>query len=369
MRQSKKPSSTAIVRRFTSMALMLVALAPVPVQAHGSNLSFLDLALDDDGIRATLQIPVEEARSLLQLTARQDEKPAEAHARLAAWFVHSVRLTTDEGMCTGTAGEVSISADPVSSLTATYTCPGSLAAFDVYSRLLDALGRDHVTFVRVESGELTHQAMLTAGDSHTRFEIGSTSWVDAAGTFLVLGMEHIFLGFDHVLFLLTLLLIGGTLKRIVLVATSFTVAHSITLSLAALEIVNLPGAFVESVIALSIGWVALENFRFARRSVDGIEPLALRLRWVLTFAFGLIHGFGFAGVLGELGLPRQHLAVALGAFNIGVELGQVVILVAAYPLLQKLDGLSWYRPRGVQVASLGVLALAVYWFLERAIGW
>ena len=173
--------------------------------------------------------------------------------------------------------------------------------------------------------------------------------------FFVLGVEHIATGYDHILFLLALLLIGGGLRSLVGVVTAFTVAHSITLALATLDLVALPSRLVESAIALSIAWVALENVVFE-------HP---RGRWRITFLFGLIHGFGFASILREMHLPRESLAASLVAFNLGVEAGQIVVVLLAYPVIAAIQRAP--RRRAIVATASGViLTLALYWFVERA---
>lgn len=175
--------------------------------------------------------------------------------------------------------------------------------------------------------------------------------------FFVLGVEHIATGYDHVLFLLALLMVGGGFRSLVAIVTAFTVAHSLTLSLAVLDVVQLPARFVESVIALSIAWVALENMLIDRSQG----------RWRITFAFGLVHGFGFASILRDLHLPTQGLAVSLLAFNLGVEAGQLCIVVLAYPLVAWVQRTAYRRPSIVAASSV-ILVLALWWFVERAFG-
>ena len=169
-------------------------------------------------------------------------------------------------------------------------------------------------------------------------------------------MEHIFLGYDHILFLVSLIVVCkfGQLVKIV---TSFTVAHTITLVLATLLDMQLPGRVVESSIAATIVYVAVENFW-----VDPDAP-----RWRLTFVFGLIHGFGFAGVLRELGLPTIGLVRSLVAFNVGVEAGQLVIVLALLPLATAIA--KWKHGHWIQLAISGAVAVCgVCWFVDRAFG-
>ncbi|MDH4394812.1 MAG: HupE/UreJ family protein [Limnobacter sp.] len=188
------------------------------------------------------------------------------------------------------------------------------------------------------------------------------------------GVWHIWIGIDHILFLLALLLpavlvryrdhwrgveaLPVAVKDIVKVVTAFTVAHSITLSLAALEVVQLPSKWVESTIALSVVLVALNNLRGSVHA----------RRWVIAFAFGLLHGFGFASVLADLGLPTQLLTVALLSFNVGVELGQLAIVLLVMPVAYALRNTRFYRIGILQGGSIVVAIIAAIWTYERITG-
>ena len=156
------------------------------------------------------------------------------------------------------------------------------------------------------------------------------------------------------MFLLALIAVGGSLRNLIKIVSAFTVAHSIALCLAALEIVMLPSQWIEAGIALSIAYVALENFWL--RKTDH--------RWMLTFAFGLVHGFGFANVLRELGLPTQGLITSLLSFNVGVEIGQVVIVGLLFPLILWLNRQIFQKQVVWGVSSL-IFLFGIGWFVER----
>ena len=173
--------------------------------------------------------------------------------------------------------------------------------------------------------------------------------------FVWLGMNHIFIGYDHILFLLGLIVIGGSFRNLIKIVTAFTLAHSLTLVLAALQIVLLPTRLVESVIALSIVYIAVENF-FVKDSDQ---------RWLITFIFGLMHGFGFASVLTELGLPRSALAVSLVSFNVGVEIGQIAIISLVFPVVQAFSRTRWQKQLVLGLSSV-ILVFGLIWFLQRA---
>ena len=189
--------------------------------------------------------------------------------------------------------------------------------------------------------------------------------------YLVDGVWHIWIGYDHILFLLALLLpavlvrrnaqwlpapaLSDAVKEVLKVVTAFTLAHSITLSLAALQIVSLPSRLVESAIAASVIVAALNNLR---GTIEG-------RRWVMAFAFGLIHGFGFASVLADLGLPQGALVLALVGFNAGVELGQLAIVAVFLPLAFWLRGTKFYSVGVLKIGSLIVAILACWWLAQR----
>ena len=176
------------------------------------------------------------------------------------------------------------------------------------------------------------------------------------------GVLHIFGGPDHILFVLGLLLLGGTLKSLIKTVTAFTVAHSITLTVAATGLWNPGPRYVEPLIALSIVAIALENLRRNGKTAKR------DLRPWFAFGFGLIHGFGFAGALAEVGLPKEALGVALASFNIGVEIGQVTIVLAAAPALALLSARKPAISRNVVVAGSTLIGICgAFWFVTRVI--
>jgi hypothetical protein len=188
------------------------------------------------------------------------------------------------------------------------------------------------------------------------------SGTGVAATYLGLGVEHILLGYDHLLFVLGLIFLTASLRQLVKAITAFTAAHSITLAAAALGIVHLPPKPVEAAIALSIAFVALEIIH-ARAGKAGF---AAKAPWMVAFAFGLLHGFGFAGALSEIGMPAGHIPVALLFFNLGVEAGQLMFVAAVMALtavvhISRLPLPSW----AALVPPYAIGSLAVFWMIER----
>jgi hydrogenase/urease accessory protein HupE len=237
--------------------------------------------------------------------------------------------------------------------------PGDL----VYrSTVLTASDKSARQVVLIGAGENAPQALLDDAHSTLTISAPAPSVWSTMQRYLITGIEHIFLGYDHIAFLVAIVLWARRLVPVIKVVTAFTIAHSITLSLAALQIVVIPSAIVEPAIAASIIFVAVENF--FSRNVDG--------RWKVTFAFGLIHGFGFAGALQEMGLPANAVVPALAAFNIGVEIGQVAIVSIVVPALILLDRLfAADRTKPVRAAALVytlsavITVLGSYWLVTR----
>ena len=189
-------------------------------------------------------------------------------------------------------------------------------------------------------------------------ELEKMSGADAAGVYLKLGYTHILpLGLDHILFVLSLFLLSPKLKPLLWQATAFTIAHSVTLGLAMYQIIRPPAGIVEPLIALSILYVSLENI---------FSPRLKASRIGVVFLFGLIHGMGFAGALGQLGLPPHAYLLSLVMFNAGVELGQVTVILVAWFLLAKWFGdKPWYRSRIVIPASVLIALTATFWTVQR----
>ena len=191
-----------------------------------------------------------------------------------------------------------------------FACASDVRELSIRDDLFDVLGPDHHTLAKIESGGEIRELAFATEAREARISFAARQPSREEGSFFRLGIEHILTGYDHLLFLGALLLRGGRLLSLFKIITAFTVAHSITLALAVLGLVAIPERLVECVIAASIVYVALENV-FLRDAPSQ--------RWVVSFLFGLVHGFGFASALNPLHLPPRHLALALLGFNLGVE--------------------------------------------------
>lgn len=371
-----------IDRRLARTVVLVAALGALAsvASAHPAPFSFLDVRLDAGGIGGTLTVHDLDAAHALGLADARALLDADTAARhgpaLAALLSRRLRLTIDGEPAAVTLTNLT----PVPERQAvrfswtapTRGRPGRLA-IDASLFPYDPM---HQTFVNVyEDGGLRHQAILDTRRTATDYYAGSWLGVGAVlATFVPAGIHHIAIGPDHILFVIGLMLLGGSLPRLGLIVTSFTLGHSVTLSLAALDVVSPPGWLVEPAIALSVVLVGVDNLLVGREGPAGREGLGRRdtpgrrrdLRPVLAGVFGLVHGFGFAAVLREFGLPQAAVGWSLFGFNLGVELGQLVLVV---PLSLALAAVDRQRPMAARrIAVLGsvVVALAgAWWFVER----
>lgn len=246
--------------------------------------------------------------------------------------------------------------------TFTVTCKGAVAGHSIGLSNFAAAQTD--VLVRVAPlGSPVQALRLTAAQPMVEIAIKPDAW-QVARTYFVIGIEHIIFGYDHLLFVVALVLLLTGFRTNAIAVTAFTVAHSITLIGTTLGFLGLPQRPVEAIIALSIVFLAVEIVK----KKDGESRLSERVPWVVAFLFGLLHGFGFAGALKEIGLPESDVPTALLTFNLGVEAGQLLIVAATIGLLWALRRLqpNWTRP-AIRVSSYAIGAIASMWLLERVL--
>lgn len=246
---------------------------------------------------------------------------------------------------------------------------GGLAGLTIAIKGLSATSTDVLARIEALGGAVQTERLTP---TRTSFVVEATPGAgEVAISYLRLGVEHILLGFDHLLFVLALIILVRDWRRVILTVTAFTLAHSITLAAATLGFVNVPGPPIEAAIALSIVLVAVEIVNEQR----GKSSVAARWPWLIAFCFGLLHGFGFAGALAEVGLPQHAIPVALLFFNLGVEAGQLafvaVVLVAGWAFQRTIS--FRFEPAVVlkvvnrlnMIATYAIGAVAAYWLIER----
>lgn len=302
------------------------------------------------------------------------------HSDITNYALPSLKMKTNEKFCTNRVIGHQIdnhSDGAYAILNFNIDCPGENKrpqVFDLNYSLFFDLDPQHRGLLNIQHKGKTLTAIFSPENNTQHFDLNLLNPWNQFIQFIKEGIWHIWIGFDHILFLIALLL-PAVLRRelnkwvavnnfnqsfwdVFKVVTAFTLAHSITLSLAALKVIELPSRFVESAIALSVVLAAINN----------IFPLFKESRWIVAFLFGLIHGFGFASVLLDLGLSKNALLTSLVSFNIGVEIGQLAIVSLFLPFAYLLRKSFMYQKVTLNLGSLIIIAIASMWFTERAFG-
>ena len=356
--------------RTAILMLVATACAAPAAYAHQSAQSRMEVHVrpDDGEIDLLLAIPTKDLGVHLQLDRNADDRVDAAEfeagrSHALTYLRRTVGARAGGTRCTP-KGPGMLKFTPGGSHVAyleTYRCE-LRGVVELHNLALFETGR-YTHLARIQIGKAIHTTAFTAGTPAWEIEIGEpVSRVDTVSRFVGLGIWHILSGVDHVLFVICLLLVAPTLRRLLGVVTAFTAAHTLTLVASALDWFTLPPGAVEPAIAASIVFVAVENVVTTRGERGGPR----RRHWV-TFAFGLLHGFGFSYVLrDQVGLPTEALVPALVSFNVGVELGQVAIVLVVWPLIRL--GARWTHWRwGVWGLSGAVGTLALYWFVQRVL--
>lgn len=367
------------MRRLLAIALVALAGLLPAAHAHKPSDSYLSLRVDAAAITGRWDIALRDLDFAIGLDADGNGEITwgevrSKHGEIAAYALARLAVRGDGAACSIEPGaqrvdEHTDGAYTVLPLAIRCTqAPGRLA---IDYTLFADLDPQHRGLLNLQARGQTRAAVLGPHAATQIFELASASLWAQFVDYLREGVWHIWIGFDHVLFLLSLLLPAVLLWRaqhwqavdsfrcafidVFKIVTAFTLAHSITLTLATLGVVALPSRAVESAIAASVVIAALNN----------VWPLFHQRRWTVAFAFGLIHGFGFATVLADLGLPRDALMLALLAFNLGVEAGQLAIVAAFLPLAFALRRSLFYRRAVMLGGSLAIALLAGVWLVER----
>jgi len=376
--------SRACVQAAIRVGVWLACLcAPLAALAHKPSDSYLSITQADDGaLSGRWDIALRDLDFAIGLDADGDGaitwgEVRARHADIAAYALARLALRGDDQPCSVQAGAQMLDDHTDGTYTVlplTIHCAAPPSRLSIGYTLFADLDPQHRGLLNLRANGLARSAVLDPQATAQAFELGEANRWAQFVDYLREGVSHIWIGLDHILFLLSLLLPAVMTWRgarwqpvagfrpafwdVFRVVTSFTVAHSITLSLAALGIVALPSRLVESAIAASVVVAALNNLR----------PLVEGRRWLVAFGFGLVHGFGFASVLTELGLPRDALVLALVGFNLGVECGQLMIVALFLPLAYSLRASAFYRRTVMAGGSLAIAAIAGIWLAERLFG-
>lgn len=374
----KRPFANATA----AFALLWALLLAAPAHAHKPSDSYLTLDARAATVQGQWDIALRDLDHAIGLDADGNGEITwgelrARHAAIAAYALARLAVQADGADCVLNAGEQLVDEHTDGAYTVLRfeaRCPAPAKVLGVRYRLFADLDPQHRGLLNLVGEAGVRTAVFSPQAAEQRFELATLGGLAAFGQYLVEGVWHIWIGFDHILFLVSLLLpavfawraarwepvqrFGEAAVDVLKIVTSFTVAHSITLSLATLGVVSLPSRVVESTIAASVVLAALNN----------VFPLVHGRRWAVAFGFGLIHGFGFATVLADLGLPQGALALALLGFNVGVELGQLAIVAGFLPLAFALRRTRLYRTGVFAAGSWAIALVAAGWFADRAFG-
>ncbi len=371
--------------RRLAMLLMLVCAIAIGDEARAHKASDSYLWLESRGTEIDLRwdIALRDLEIVIGIDADHDRRITWAEvqaqqARIDAYALSHLTITADDTACAATATAKHLidshSDGGYLVIRQRLHCTAQPAALRVDYNLLFEADRSHRGLVNVSTGDIERSAVLGESSRTVLINLTQDNAFARFTTFVREGVHHIWIGYDHILFLVSLLLApavvgtrttanathgnGDSLMETFKIVSAFTVAHSVTLALAASGTVTLPPALIEIAIAASVVIAAINNLR-------ALLPARI---WLVAFVFGFVHGFGFANVLAELNTPGQSFWNALLGFNVGVELGQIVIVAAIWPLLR---WIAWYPAamrRTVTVASAAIAGLATLWVIDRSIG-
>lgn len=358
---------TIMTKRLWSLAFVLLGLI-LPARGHDPGLSSLSLTLDGQRLRATMVFSPSDLSHLAPLDENRDGEASRAEFEAAAETLRAAAaglLDVRSPKTRFAAESAEVYREDSESIRFQLEFDlGEVSQLSVRSSALGSMpvGHRQLAVVKWGDGSQKITRLLDADNDTLQAPLRSSapspgSETRLAGRFFLLGVEHILTGYDHLLFLLGLLLVVGSFAEAAKIVTSFTLAHSATLALSVLDAVHLPGGLVEPLIALSVIFIGVENL--ARRRIAN--------RWLLTTGFGLLHGLGFASALRESMAEASATSVAwpLLHFNLGVEAGQLTIAALAMPLIWGLSRRPLYRPRYLPALSLSVAALGAFWLVER----
>jgi hydrogenase/urease accessory protein HupE len=336
-----------------------------PVEAHPVPFSYVDVRVQPAAIDVTVvahifdlahDLKVQPPEKLLEPAALDSYGSAISELLRRRLHLEADRAALTDGVW---AKPVAVPDRQSIRLQARYGQEGSVGRVDVIAAMFP-YDPQHRTFLNFyEDGTIRAQAILDKNRTRFEYFAGTRQGIWAVlQKFVPAGVHHILIGPDHLLFLVGLLLMGGTIRQLLLVVTAFTIAHSITLSLAALRIVIPPANAIEPAIALSVIYVGADNLLVSAGGRD--------TRTWIAFAFGLIHGFGFANVLREMDLPSRALGWTLFGFNVGVEIGQLVVVVLVAFLVAWIRSRSEVAGRRLALAgSIIVMLAGTFWFVQR----
>jgi hydrogenase/urease accessory protein HupE len=347
-----------------ALALLLCVTVSIPLLGHPAPFSYLDVHISPAGVAGRLVVhDLDAAYELSVEDPARFSDPAfvqEHSTGLAAVLLPRLHFYADGQLIPWRPqGIRPVPGQDAIELALRATTAGTPGKLTIAAHLFP-YDRNHQTFVNVyEAGTLMRQEVLSQNRTNVDFFTGTRQGLLAVfTTFTASGIHHIAIGPDHVLFIVGLLLLGGSLPKLLAIVTAFTVGHSITLALATLQILSLPARIIEPAIALTIVYVGADNLLAGTKGRD--------VRAWVALLFGLVHGFGFASVLRDSGLPNRALGMSLFSFNLGVEIGQAIIVTIVATALLLVRRRNAALARHIATAgSIGVIMAGAFWFVER----
>lgn len=367
-----------IARWLTLLVLTFAGSAHAHIASNG----FLTVRVEGERLDGAIELSVRDVELAIGVDADHDGKITwgelkSSAPRLAAYVAGHLAFTAQQWPCPLTFAPIEVNErvdGAYAYLPWSARCAGPIRALHVRYELLSDLDPSHRGLLTLRAGHIAQTAVLGGPAGRLSLDVRHPSYGRTFLEYLEAGVWHILSGIDHLLFLISLLLPAVLLRShgrwqpvptarpaflgILKVVTAFTAAHSITLALAAFEIIRLPSRLTESAIAASIIVAALNN----------IVPVVTTARARIAFAFGLLHGFGFASVLADMGLPSGARLLSLFAFNLGIECGQLAVVLAVMPLAYRLRCGATYRRVVLPAGSAAVVVLAAVWLAQRALG-
>jgi len=375
---SRNPGQAASSRlagsRVVPGAILVIFLSLLSLQdaaAHDPGLSSLTIRQHTADLEATLTLAVKDAAQVAELDENHDgfitqAEFAKTRSKLETAIARQLFIAPDGKVAESQSVHSKLDENNNVEIRLDFPAVG-FSTLEIQSRIITSLPLGHRQYLQIQDsrGEIIFEQLLSAAGDHATVEMsGAQSSIDAFeaarsfANFLSLGVKHILTGYDHLLFLFGLLLVARGFLCSLGIITSFTIAHSITLAVATLQLVQIPSRIVEPLIAASIVFVGAENL------LRGDLP---RARRIVPFGFGLIHGFGFASALREAGIGSGTggIVLPLFSFNLGVELGQITVAAVALPIIWKLRENPMFITRWAPACSAAVVLLGSFWFVER----
>ena len=378
--------SLKIITKIAMLALALAIFLAAPAFAHKTSYGALKATFTGESLSGQLELAVRDFdKAFFDLafgppdgSSKVDWAQLDRHEQeISTLLMSKIALGSPNAPCALSPDPIDVevhSGEPFLILPFTGVCKGLGDTLEVRYDLLFDIDPQHRAMIDVRRGDEVYSGLITPESKLLQFSIRKENLKETIISYIHQGAHHIWIGYDHILFLLSLLLpavlwrdkdkwlpvrdLTGAFWNTAKIVTAFTLAHSVTLSLAAFGVIELPSRFTESAIAASIMIAAINN----------IFPIITRRLWIVAFFFGLVHGFGFASVLTEFGLPPDRKIVALVSFNIGVELGQLVIVAVLLPILFLARRSAAYPRIAVPAGSLVITCVALIWLVERVTG-